>query len=231
MGHRVDQRVFIFSGFVLSLCGCAHLPLSEQDPQRVLGTVCEIGRSNTGVRGSIWMKASSKDASGQFPANVNAQAPDRLTLEVNNLLGGNEALIEVRDKHYTVKAPHHKIRNREGYDSWGGIPLHWSADLFLGRIPCPPSEGAVAKLSEDQLVVETSNTMSQGAQKFVYTFRHWNGRFWPESLHWEQAGTFSAAVDFKFDDPDDTGGSPKKWEAKSSQGEVKVRWGERSVVR
>jgi hypothetical protein len=74
---------------------------------------------------------------------------------------------------------------------------------------------------EHDLVVET------GEEKFIYSFRSWGGKAWPEKLHWERNG--GAGVDFKFDDPEDKTASPRKWEAKSVQGEVKVRWRDREA--
>jgi hypothetical protein len=176
------------------------------------------------------MKAESKDAKGTFPANVTAKAPDSLTLEVVNLIGGTQAIITVEGGKYTILVPdkNGKNRKKEGQGSWGGIPLHWASDLFLGKIPCPPADAlASAKLSlspEHDLIVELPE------ERFVYSFRSWGGKAWPERLHWERKDTSVAAVDFKFDDPEDKTHSPRKWEAKSVQGEVKVRWRDREAT-
>jgi hypothetical protein len=220
----------------LILTGCSHGPPSGElgDPKLLIADACEPGSHSQSVKGSIWMKAKSKDASGQFPANVVAKAPSTLTLEVVNLIGGTQAIISVEGKNYTITVPDKSGQNkkREGRDSWGGIPLNWASDLFLGRIPCP-SEASLsnARLSvspEHELVVEVADASSP--EKFVYAFRKWGGKAWPERLHWERTGTLQAAVDFKFDDPEDRTHSPRKWEAKSSQGEVKVRWRDREAT-
>jgi hypothetical protein len=50
---------------------------------------------------------------------------------------------------------------------------------------------------------------------------------WPESLHWEATGV--PKVDLKFDDPEEGTNSPKKWEAHSSEGFLKVRWRQRKI--
>jgi hypothetical protein len=227
---------FLSSAF---LAGCAHGPSTKElsDPKYLVAQACEPGTSSQEVKGSIWMKAQSKDASGQFPANVTAKAPDNLTLEVVNLLGGTQAIITVEGKKYTILVPdkNGKNRKREGQGSWGGIPLNWASDLFLGKIPCPSRESLVsARLSvspDHDLIVEVpaSGAASAGGEKFVYSFRSWGGKAWPERLHWEHAGT-QATVDFKFDDPEDKTHSPRKWEAKSAQGEVKVRWRDREAT-
>src|SRR5262249_16209508 len=147
---------------------------------------------------------------------VKATAPDSLVLEVTNLLGATQAVITVQGPHYTITVPDKagNTKKREGAGSWGGIPLKWASDLFLGKIPCPSSAALTsARLSvnsDKQLVAEVGS-----AEKFIYGFREWGGKAWPESLHWERGGH---AVDFKFDDPEDRTHSPRKWEAKSAQG-------------
>jgi hypothetical protein len=185
---------------------------------------CRPGQKNQAVKGSIWMKLNSKDAKGQFPASVDAAAPDQVTLEVTNLIGGREALIKVRQGKYSVEVPDRAGgigRRAEGLGSWGGIPLRWASELFLGRIPCPSASTKAPKLQ----VTDSGDLIVQaGAERFIYHFRQWAGRAWPESLHWESKGYPATSVDFKFDDPEDKTGSPKKWEAKSTRGEVKVRW-------
>jgi hypothetical protein len=192
------------------------------------------------------MKAASKEAKGQFPASVNASAPDKVTLEVTNLIGARQALIQVDHGSYTIDVPDKKggnTRQAQGMGSWGGIPLRWASELFLGRIPCP-SQGAKIPLrlqvesATGDLTAETPADQSGGTERFVYHFREWAGKPWPETLHWEHKGQRDATpgapkdttVDFKFDDPEDKTGSPKKWEAKSPRGEVKLRWSDLRIT-
>ena len=169
------------------------------------------------------MNLNSKEAKGSFPAQVKATAPDHVILEVTNLLGGREALIQVADGQYSVDVPSKKgqaARKTTGSGSWGGIPLRWASDLFLGRVPCPNQAHPLNLRVED-----SGDLVAEGdGERFVYHFRKWAGKAWAESLHWEKLNQPSLAVDFKFDDPEDKSGAPKKWEAKSSRGEVKVRW-------
>ena len=169
------------------------------------------------------MNLDSKEAKGGFPAQVSATAPGHVTLEVTNLLGGREALIRVAGGKYSVEAPSKNgqaARKSEGSGSWGGIPLRWAAELFLGRMPCPNMAHRLRLRVE-----ESGDLVAEGdGERFTYRFRKWAGKPWADSLHWEDLSQPSLSVDFKFDDPEDKSGAPKKWEAKSPRGQVKVRW-------
>ena len=180
------------------------------------------------------MKVQSKEASGQFPASVEAHSPDQLTFEATNLIGSTQAVIVVKGHDYRVEVPSKNgmRRQEQGKDSWGGIPLRWATDLFLGKIPCPTgaektSDFDISILGTGDLQVLTHPSAFSGAETFIYHFKTWEGHPWPEALHWERKGVFASQVDFKFDDPQDKTRSPGKWEAKSPQGEVKVRWRDR----
>lgn len=213
---------------------CSTVPKGAAgDPKALLSQACAPGKGTTGVTGSVWLKAASKEAKGQFPAAVNAQSPATLRLEITNLVGGTEAVITVEGQRYAIQVPGKNQRSEQGQGSWGGIPLRWSTELFLGRVPCPNPgelEGADVAVDEDGvLTVETRSSLQGQGEKFVYRFRSWNGGRWPVSLHWEKKGPLATSVEFKFDDPEDRTASPRKWEAKSSQGEVKVRWRDRDV--
>jgi hypothetical protein len=176
----------------------------------------------------------SKDASGQLPAFVKAEDPAKLTLEANNPFGGVVAVLRIDGQKYTVEVPERKKTTREsGYGSWSGIPLRWATELFLGRVPCPTEgdrrEAVFQSTEEGDLIVQTKETLRGADEKFVYRFREWNGKAWPESVGWERGGPFSSKVEFIFDEPESGSGSPLRWEAKSAQGEVKLRWRDRQV--
>ena len=228
-----------FGTLAISFAGCSHGPIAhENDPAALLDQVCRPGAGVKAARGSVWLKAKSKDASGQFPALVEAPSADRLKLEVTNLVGGTEAIISVEGQHYRIDIPNHKERQEQGNSSWGGIPLQWANALFLGRIPCPElplaAAGSVNRDAQGALVVETSKTLDRMAEKYVYHLTLVGGTSWADSLHWERKGMDAAdtsVVDFKFSDPDDKTRSPQKWEAKGGQGEVKVRWKDRQFER
>ena len=239
-GLRGVLRGFFTTVGVTFVVGCAQnavnvKSVTPQDPKVLLQQACEPGKSVQKVKGSVWLKAKSTEASGQFPAMVEAEEPGHLRMEVTNLLGGTEAIISVEGRAFTIDVPHHQGRNQKGTNSWGGIPLEWANSLFLGRVPCPSaaslSEATVEVTKEGDLVVNTKPSLEREAERYVYGFRSWSGQPWAESLHWERKSELALSVDFKFDDPEDHTRSPRKWEAKSSQGEVKVRWKNRDLLR
>src|SRR6185312_11794511 len=140
---------FLFLVPVVAAVGCAH-PVKKVgmglEPKLLLAKACAPGAALKAVTGSVRMSVKSRDASGQFPASVQA-GPEHLYLEITNPLGGTEATIQIDGNRYTIdttKQKHGGVRGGEG--SWGGIPLRWATELFLGRIPCP--EGDVTKTAK-----------------------------------------------------------------------------------
>lgn len=225
------MRILTTAMVLASLSACAHAPAGKgADPRYLLDRACQPGQNIKSVRGSIWMKAQSKDASGQFPASIKVEAPDSLRMEVTNLLGATVGMITIKGTSYVIDTPKEKKKQMKGSGTWAGIPLRWAPDLFLGRIPCPTTQAMQhAELTvsdEGELTVQIAK--SAGDEKFVYRFRDWAGSPWVESVHWEKK---EANVDFKFDDPDQVDNSPQKFEARSPQGEVKIRWKDREVSR
>jgi hypothetical protein len=228
---RLHHPYVLLTCAIFIISGCAHLPSGKPaDPKSYFNSACGIGQTTKSVSGTVWLKAKSKEASGQFPADVKADASGNLHLEVTNLLGGTEATIVIENNSYRIDSPKRKMKAQTGYDSWGGIPLRWASDLFLGRIPCPSDAGAKLSMDKDgELSVLTEEGIKGPAEQYVYKFKSWAGKPWPESLHWERKGAMAMQVDFSFDDPDDSTGSPRKIEAKSPHGDVKIRWRERNV--
>jgi hypothetical protein len=183
--------------------------------------------------GVAWMKAKSPDASGQFPASIEAKAPSRLKLEVQQPFGGTAAVLTIEGSELQIEVPGKPERGRRERETWAGIPLRWAPGLFLGRIPCPDSNSlGQASLSidaDDELIVSIPSDASGEPARFLYRFdERKDGRFWAKFLHWESG---NATVDFEFDDPEAETLSPLKWQAKSKQGEVKIRWRDREIVR
>lgn len=236
LGFFLILPAFVFTS------GCAHTRSSSEgnvDAGALLRKACEPGSRVTRAKGSVWLKAKSKEASGQFPAGVVAESPDRLRMEVTDLIGSPIAQIIVENSHYSIRA-HDKNSDaagtREGAGTWGGIPLRWASDLFLGRIPCPTplqmrNSPVLNLTSEGALLVDVKSTEGEGRERFAYQFRKWADEPWPEILRWEKKGTSSLSVEFRFEDPDEVDRSPRKWEAQSPHGEVKVRWKERELSR
>lgn len=220
-----------------ALFSCAtSSPVKETNPHQLLAEACAPGATIKGVHGNVYMRASSPETSGQFPATVEATAPSTVRMEITNLIGGTEAIISVQQRNYRIEIPGKPERTERGSQSWGGIPLQWASDLFLGKVPCPaPARAMDLRLSRPQdgeLHVEVPPSLDGDTQVFIYRFRLVQGRPWPESLHWERKAAslaLQSQVDFRFDDPDPQTRSPLKWEAKSARGEVKVRWKDREL--
>lgn len=236
--QRMKVRILLgMVGGLAAATGCSHAPpATEVEPRALLGLACQPGMTVNSVKGSVWLKAKSKEASGQFPAVVDAPSADRLTLEVTNLMGGTEAVLSIEGRKYKIRVPNKKSRDAQGESTWGGIPLQWANALFLGRIPCPDAsiakDATFSRTEQGDLIVETPQTLDRLPEKYVYRFRTFDGSLWPETLHWERkgiAGSAPVVVDFKFEDPESKSRSPQKWEAKGAQGEVKVRWKDRQA--
>jgi hypothetical protein len=233
------QRRWLYRGtyvifFAGILAGCSSAPKLGAGkgiaPAELFKAACEPGSTVESAEGSVWFKAKSTEVSGQFGANVKSTFPDQLRLEVTNILGGTEAVIRVDHEHYEITGSKAEKKG-EGRGSWGGVPLHWATDLFLGKMPCPsPSSDLKMEVdSEGLLTIQVPASTGIEAQKFIFSFRQHLNKPWPNSLHWERNSVSAIAVDFKFDDPEDETLSPKKWEAHSAQGVVKIRWRDRDI--
>src|SRR4051812_40401745 len=100
--NKVTSR--LLAVFILCFAvSCAHAPSGKgADPHTLLENVCFAGREIRSVKGDVWMNLNSKEAKGQFPATVSAEVPDKVTLEVTNLLGAREALIEISGGQYSI---------------------------------------------------------------------------------------------------------------------------------
>jgi len=222
-------RVIAFAGIV---SGCSHVNISQviqgTDPRSLLSQACKPGDQIKSALGSAWLKGAVQNDSAQFPAEIVVKAPSTLYLEAHNLLGGVEARISVEGQIFKIETPDQRKRVEKRRGSWGGIPLQSVTDLFLGKIPCPSASSlADARLSlnsEGQLLVQVVDPLKGEVQKFIYSFGIWQQKPWAEQLHWEKQG---ASIDFKFFDPEEMTGSPLRWEAKSSLGEIQMRWKDR----
>lgn len=185
------------------------------------------------------MKVSSPQASGRFPAEVVATAPGSLQMEVLNLLGGTEAVIQIQGQKMQIKTPQKddkKSRTIRASDTWGGLPLAWGADLFLGRVPCPKRLSGIQlefQSSDPKNLQVTVKRLGKKIALFEYTLRKWNNAMWTERLVWTRLGREaqkkSHRVQFEFSHPNRETGSALRWSAESSRGHVRVRWRKRSV--
>lgn len=228
-----------FAAFMVCffLVGCASAPRFQEEisSDKLFAAACKLGSNLQSAKGTAWLKVSSKDFSGQYSTTV--QVPDRnhLKLTIDNILGGTEATILVDHQHYSIHRGEGKgdqTQTGQGNESWGGIPLVWATSLFLGHVPCPSSELPydLHQPEKGRLEVFVKNGSGNVVEQFIYSFRKIAEGPWPESLHWERLGKKSVIVDFKFDQPELRTLSPKKWEAHSVDGLVKVIWRDRSVL-
>lgn len=251
MQNQLSLRILcalIVSLFFTSCAGVRTRPAGRSAEQwsapEVLQQIKDVGSRIRSARGEVWMKVRSSDASGQFPATVVVENENTLRLEVTNLIGGTEALIQIQGLRYKIEVPDKKERNEVGTGSWGGIPLEWATLLFLGRIPVPLQMDPKMLSGGEQLhwnpqSMELSFSLGAdlkgGRQTFLYRMKQWGERLWPEALTWERQnpalpGARGNSVEFKFEDPDDSTFAPKRWEASSPQGLVKVRWKVREQI-
>jgi hypothetical protein len=155
-------------------------------------------------------------------------------LDINNPLGGTQAIVKVDRKKYEVQDLAEKDQPPlVGVEDWNGVPLEWAGDLFLGRIPCPlDSVDLRLEFGKGNELIAIIKDLKNGwDQKFIYQFRQWNQHPWPFSLKWIQEGPKKSQVDFFFDSPEKGTDSPEKWEAQSSRGELKVKWRSREISR
>ncbi|HAR41980.1 MAG TPA: hypothetical protein DCS07_05010, partial [Bdellovibrionales bacterium] len=83
-----------------AFAGCARAPLKTEElsPRILIEEAC--GKAAPGARveslkGSVWLKAQSKEAAGQFPATLEVKRSGTVLMEVTNLVGGVEAVIRV----------------------------------------------------------------------------------------------------------------------------------------
>lgn len=233
------RKIILYLGvFMLGVsCATAPKPTREmvlKDSKVLFEYACGAkspGSELRGIKGGLWLKAKSKEASGQFPAQVLAKSQDELDLEITNLLGAPQASLQVRGEHYLLTVEN---RREGGRYSWGGIPLKWATTLFVGKTPCPSAlrqKDMNLKLGEElSLVIDLPAALENEPETFTYHFRMWGDRPWPEKLVWEKKGTVPLRVDFRFEEPEEPSGSPRKWEARSTLGEVKARWKDREAL-
>ena len=167
----------------------------------------------------------SQEGSGQFPAWVRVQAVDRLDVEIQNILGGVEGSIQVRGQNYSIREKNQGTAAVHGRSSWKGLPLRWLGMVLLGRIPCPParvwSEAQWGRGGE--IHVQDRNV------EWVMTVKQEAGGAWPEKCVWKDPTSSVGKVEFTFFDPEDSTRSPRRWEVRSTEGEVLARWRERKI--
>ncbi len=237
---RPPARIFHFGFFslvILQSFSCATLATlkkSQHTAAELFEYACSPGQGVRTASGRIAAKVSSSEFSGQFLAHVLADSDGHLKLDVANPLGGTQVLIQVNQGNYEILNYADRDQVPQiGRDYWGGIPLKWASSLFLGRIPCPPSDASLRLDlgTEGELIATWFDSNENDRQRFIYRFKQLKQIPWPSSLRWTRDAKNSSQIDFEFESPEETTRSPEKWEARSPQGQVKVKWRTREITR
>ena len=227
--------LLILSCVFFAGCASGRIHREPEEVKRIFTEMCSPAATVREVKGSAWVKVSTTEESGQFPAQFHATAPSALDIEATNLVGSVEAYIHIQDDHYTIKWTGKESVEEEGTGSWRGIPLQAAVDLFLGRFPCPPLDAPEVKLTSldngDVSALVAYPSSPPVTERFEYRFKSWGGKAWPENLKWKKDGPEPEEVEFAFEAPDDATSSPTRVVAHSPLGEVKIRWKERRKVR
>lgn len=169
------------------------------------------------------MRVKSQEASGQFPALISIKKDSNLVIDVTNLIGGRVAHATVSKKEFEVQSSDGSFKDFKGADSWGGIPVIFARDLFLGVLPCPNLQEAKVVSYEDG-VLKVESTFGDG---FTYYLGSYERQPITTKLEWAQKGR-GHIIEFTFKDPDSKTKAPGRFEAKSKIGEISVRWKDRS---
>ncbi len=227
--HFKFFTAFGWIGLFVFIQSCATGPRVEENrPEELYSYACRSHAKVKKVEGSVWMSVKSREASGQFPAQVLAKSPSFLELEVTNLLGGTEARIYVQKSKIKVQVPGKPDQNKKG--AWGGIPLQWAPQLFIGQVPCPSRK----KIKKSQMRVDERHDLliefEEAQEQFEYQFKTVAGKPWPEKVIWKKTvNDQSIEVVFEFSDPESQTRLSKRWEVRSRLGEIKLRWKQRRV--
>jgi hypothetical protein len=242
---RICRLSFLSMPF---LFGCASTPnLSEFTPRELMESACPAdfidGTHPKVVKGSIWTKIASKEMSGQFPATVLVEYPKRLAVEVTNLIGAPQAWMKIENGKTELRFTE---ENEKEYGKasartmLGGLPLELAPRLFAGGIPCPSdakNKDIRVKQTDTGLEVIELDLRSRDQVRYVYTFTRYAGKPWVSEIEWEKLAkgarrsAKSKVIRVVREEPSSPDGAPKRWSASSEQGEIHVRWKERSVDR
>jgi hypothetical protein len=231
-GIRFIVLCTVFSGVACSTARYTRSP--DYSSKDLLRFACSVGEKVRSAQGRIFVKVNSKDDSGQFPAQVRVDDQGMLKLEVSNPLGGPVAWVTVSQGHYEVTDFRAGKPTKESGDKyWSGVPLEWAPSLLLGRVPCPHLEDSLRFEAgkEGELIVTAPKAAQKPEERFVFRFSQWNSSPWPSALQWSQVEVPGSRVDFTFESPEKETGSPEKWDAQSSRGQVKIKWRSREVTR
>jgi hypothetical protein len=228
------------------LFGCASTPnFAEFSSRELMEFACPAaftdGAHSKVVKGSIWTKISSKEMSGQFPATVLVEYPKRLAVEVTNLIGAPQAWMKIENGKTELRftAENEKEYGKPAARTMlGGLPLELAPRLFAGGIPCPSdakNKDIRVKQTDTGLEIIELDLRSRDQVRYIYTFTRYAGKPWVSEIEWEKLakgarrGAKSKVIRVVREEPSSPDGAPKRWSASSEQGEIHVRWKDRSV--
>lgn len=233
---------FLFRFIILSflfLSACASTPMFQGLSGRELMAAACPNLTGKKISGSIWTKIESKEMSGPFPASVRVDYPEHLAVEVTNLIGAPQAWLTIDhekiDLRFTAENQKEFGRPSAAREVLGGLPLEIATRLFAGGVPCPSddkNQDVRVKQISDGLEVVSLDLRTRSTTRYVYSFIRYEGKPWVREVSWEKktkAVGKNRTVKITREEPMDPDGAPRRWIALSSQGEIRVRWKDRTV--
>jgi len=216
------------------LSSCAHnssLLFRDQDPVTFFERLCRPYQKNgqtLGSRGSIWVRASHVGQGIQFPADVEASPQKGFVLEVTDLLGETQVLIQRQGHQYLFQEPGRRVRRVNHSSRWGNLPIAWAETLLSGNLPCPDQPTRIQWDKEGHLLVELApREPKKSVEKWVYELETWGSVPKVKRLKWH---FHQGRLNLEFKKRDLETGHAKEWAVSSTQGQVRVRWKRRKWV-
>ncbi len=234
-GARFCFHPGVSVALVAFLTGCSSAPKpSEYTARELAAAACSKMAPRT-VVGSIWTKMKSTEMSGQFPATVRVDYPQRLAVEVTNLIGSPQAWLKMEQGRVELR---YSEANAKEYgkpptlqSTLGGLPLEYAPRLFAGGVPCPPNLShfqthARARV-DGELELDSLDRRTGVRTVFRYRFDRYQGKPWVKEIEIE---AHAKKVTIQRSDPSGEDGAPRRWSASSDRGEIQVRWKDRSIL-
>ena len=214
--------------------------LSASSPVSAVETLCASENSVQQVQGRAWFRVEQGSDSSSFPAmirSVRGSSPsgDRTSLEITNLIGATELVVQIQGDQITFEGPAIDSRTQKEAihsGSWNGIPIAWVGRLLRGAVPCPDAW--------DSYRVE-KDPLSSGSDLLLTAFGPKDQMSWRAALQsggdwqvnefiWKSAEGVQPSLRVTRAEFDEHR-HPKRLDLLTSQGKVSIRWRERDVVR
>ncbi|MCM0604595.1 MAG: hypothetical protein KA715_00735 [Xanthomonadaceae bacterium] len=198
---------------------------NDQELREHLKQACKLGKEFTSVKGSLWAKIKSKKEELQFPATIRV-ANKQLVLEITNLVGGREAVIRIDDELFSVLSDSRPGLNQKGKGTWNMIPVSWAFKAFLGQPPCL-DEIATAHINREKSV-HGAIALNFAGEIWIYELESTGTRERIIKLTRESKDSVKK-LEIEFERFDVSNGTPLSFRAASEEGELKIRWKERTI--